>query len=162
MNSPYLIIPSSHFSSQIFFRTVNTVPRVSLVLANKGKSRDKSVIVMSISALVSPPEEVKKPWKLTQICGFLLKVWKKILEILFKNNNFLNLAFLKIIANLWADVARTGSQTSSYMSAALGWGPLTPLVSRPLATLRLSSLCLSTMTLISSYIIFRENSTWLL
>ena len=53
--------------------------------------------------------------------------------------------------NLWAEAAKAGSHTSSYMSAAFGWGPLTPLVSRPLATFRLSSLCLSTMTLMSSY-----------
>ena len=52
----YLIVPSGDLSSQVSFRGVDTAPRVSDVLANIGEGRDEPVHVVSLWALICPPE----------------------------------------------------------------------------------------------------------
>ena len=56
-------------------------------------------------------------------------------------------------AHLWATDSSSALQTNFLMLLAPGWGALIPPVSSPLATLLLSSLCLSRMACLASLLI---------
>ena len=114
------------------------------VLANR-KPGNFPDLVIAWLALVNPSIKNKSALKnKVKIKCHLIKILRLNISLIFI------LLRKKLQFHLWAVAAMVSSQTSSYMSAAFGWGPSTPWVSRPLATFLRRALCLSTISCFSA------------